>query len=467
MRKIAISIVYMLLIGSFFVVAPNMVSADSVDGDYTYTVHNGMVNITGHNGAVLYMGYVANLIANASSGSTVNIPAGEYYEEATIYIDTDSKNNLTISGAGKTATILHFNAQEGFSVYGAGTITFQNLSITDSYASDQPYFPYALFTYNTRIICNNVKFYDIPVSLFILYGNNHQITNCDFINNVDDGICCYDADNVVVDSCYFNGTISGIEMLIEEHFQNWQIKNCTFTGNCWTAIRMLNAVTQTVPVYFSNITLDNCKMVGFSTMGDVTITNSVFSKGNTTPENGDYEIHQGHTIIKNSRFENTPTIDPYCGTLATIEYCSGNYVCVTPGRLNIIKSDSNLPPNKPRTPSGPIQGKSGVEYVYTSSITDPEADQVYCLWNWGDGNTSGWLGPYDSGATCDAKHTWIVKDNYNIKVKAKDIYGKESAWSDSLPITMPYSYNPILHFFELLFQRLPNAFPLLRQLMEY
>ena len=41
--------------------------------------------------------------------------------------------------------------------------------------------------------------------------------------------------------------------------------------------------------------------------------------------------------------------------------------------------------------------------------------------------------------TCEAKHTWTVKISYNIKVKAKDIYDKESVWSDPLPITMPYS----------------------------
>jgi hypothetical protein len=35
-----------------------------------------------------------------------------------------------------------------------------------------------------------------------------------------------------------------------------------------------------------------------------------------------------------------------------------------------------------------------------------------------------------------------------------------------LPVTMPYSYNnPLLRFSELLFQRLPNTFPVLRHLL--
>jgi len=78
-------------------------------------------------------------------------------------------------------------------------------------------------------------------------------------------------------------------------------------------------------------------------------------------------------------------------------------------------------------PSGVTNGKINVEYTYTSGTTDPEGDQVYYLWDWGDGNNSGWLGPYNSGVPCEAKHIWNVKDNYNIKVKAKDIYGKESS----------------------------------------
>jgi PKD repeat protein len=125
----------------------------------------------------------------------------------------------------------------------------------------------------------------------------------------------------------------------------------------------------------------------------------------------------------------------------------------------------NNPPNTPNRPSGSTNGKAGVEYTYMSSTSDPEGDQIWLLFDWGDNTNSGWLGPYNSGATCQANHTWNTKGNYNIKVKAKDIYGKESSWSDSLPIIMPYSYNPILQFLERLLERFPNAFPMLRQLL--
>ncbi len=113
-------------------------------------------------------------------------------------------------------------------------------------------------------------------------------------------------------------------------------------------------------------------------------------------------------------------------------------------------------------------GKIGVSYPYESSTSDIDGDQIYYLFDWDDGNTSGWLGPFNSGTSKVANHTWATKGNYNIKVKAKDTFGAESPWSDPLPITMPYSYDKTtLQLLDWLSQRFPHAFPLLRQLFGY
>jgi hypothetical protein len=125
--------------------------------------------------------------------------------------------------------------------------------------------------------------------------------------------------------------------------------------------------------------------------------------------------------------------------------------------------DTYNPPTKPTTPQGKRQGTIGQNYSYSTSSTDSDGDQIYYLFDWGDGLVSEWLGPYNSGVTISTTHTWTAKGSYSIKVKAKDTFGAESLWSDSLPITMPYSFNkPILQFLELLFQRFPHAFPILR-----
>ena len=90
------------------------------------------------------------------------------------------------------------------------------------------------------------------------------------------------------------------------------------------------------------------------------------------------------------------------------------------------------------------------------------------MWDWGDGSTSAWLGPYNSGSQINTTHTWTVKSS-SVKIKAKDPFGLESPWSDPLPITMPFSLTPrsLLYFIELLLERFPHAFPLLRYLVRW
>ncbi len=100
----------------------------------------------------------------------------------------------------------------------------------------------------------------------------------------------------------------------------------------------------------------------------------------------------------------------------------------------------NNEPEKPNTPYGPTEGKIRTEsYRYNSSTIDVDGHDLFYFFDWGDGTTSGWIGPYASGETALASHIWNRKGSYNIKVKAKDEYGEESIWSDPLSITMPKS----------------------------
>lgn len=94
----------------------------------------------------------------------------------------------------------------------------------------------------------------------------------------------------------------------------------------------------------------------------------------------------------------------------------------------------SMPPVKPQWIDGPTEGVVDVEYTFCTSTTDPEGDQVYYMWDWGDGTTTDWLGPFDSGATACASHAWTEVGNCSITVKAKDSHDKESEWSDPLVI---------------------------------
>jgi len=89
----------------------------------------------------------------------------------------------------------------------------------------------------------------------------------------------------------------------------------------------------------------------------------------------------------------------------------------------------NQPPEIPNKPEGPTTGKIRTEYTFNTIATDPEEDQLYYKWRWGDGYYSDWLGPYDSDETASASHIWREPANYKIRVKTKDINGGETDWS--------------------------------------
>lgn len=125
----------------------------------------------------------------------------------------------------------------------------------------------------------------------------------------------------------------------------------------------------------------------------------------------------------------------------------------------------NSPPNKPEKPTGENNGKPGTTYTYSTRTTDPDGDEVYYLWDWGDGNFSEWLGPVTSGNTASAEKSWPQKGNYSIRVKAKDSSGAESNWSDPLVVVMPKNVQLIVRFANLLERFFPHLFHFLEILL--
>lgn len=122
----------------------------------------------------------------------------------------------------------------------------------------------------------------------------------------------------------------------------------------------------------------------------------------------------------------------------------------------------NHPPNKPTTPTGPIKIKIGEEYTYQSQTIDPEEDNIEYLYEWGDGTDSGWLGPYNSGETCEASHIWSRWGTYKVKVKARDTEGLESEWSDPLSVSMPKNRFLQNSFYFRFLERFLNSFLVLQ-----
>lgn len=91
-------------------------------------------------------------------------------------------------------------------------------------------------------------------------------------------------------------------------------------------------------------------------------------------------------------------------------------------------------------PSVPTLNWSQV-FGLTMTSTDPEGDSVFYQVDWGDGSSSGWLGPYSSGQQGHVGHTWVTPGEYLIKARAKDIYNATSDWSDPLLVEV---HEPLL-----------------------
>jgi hypothetical protein len=90
---------------------------------------------------------------------------------------------------------------------------------------------------------------------------------------------------------------------------------------------------------------------------------------------------------------------------------------------------ANTAPPTPAILTGGGQVPPLQNLQFSLAATDPEDNMVYYQWDWGDGQISDWLGPYNSGASVLAEHSWTDYGDYNVTVKVRDPFGEESAWS--------------------------------------
>ena len=124
----------------------------------------------------------------------------------------------------------------------------------------------------------------------------------------------------------------------------------------------------------------------------------------------------------------------------------------------------NYPPQKPEKPSGISSGEPGIKYTISSSCIDPDDNKLYYMFDWGDGNDSNWIGPFESGKMVSTNYTWESKGTYHVKVKTIDVISPniydncmESEWSDPLEVSMTKTKIKIMNI-TLLLHRLFHRF---------
>ena len=109
---------------------------------------------------------------------------------------------------------------------------------------------------------------------------------------------------------------------------------------------------------------------------------------------------------------------------------------------DLFESLLSSPPEKP-TITGPSIGAENWSYCFEIVTIDPDNESVFYIVDWGDGNQSDWLGPFNPGNPIQVCHTWLHAGIYYITAKAKDEGGIEGSWSDPFEITIVENQAPL------------------------
>lgn len=142
----------------------------------------------------------------------------------------------------------------------------------------------------------------------------------------------------------------------------------------------------------------------------------------------------------------------------TTKLSPGKHTCIIlidsnggTGQYTISVRTKNNPPLTPEI-TGKRIGREKTNYTYQALTTDPEEDNIYYNFSWGDGTYSEWLGPYPSGEPATSTHQW-PPGVHTIQVKARDEQGAESNWSNPVSLIMPtYTIRPIIKLIEKIIQ---------------
>ena len=123
-------------------------------------------------------------------------------------------------------------------------------------------------------------------------------------------------------------------------------------------------------------------------------------------------------------------------TGAMTYYISTNNITYAPKTIdgNLDIRTGNRPPEQPVI-QGPVAGGSGIELNYSAVSRDFEGDKISYKWDWGDGNVSEWIGPFNASEPMMTHYSWELEGAYVVKVKAKEVTGNESDWT-SYPVSI-------------------------------
>jgi hypothetical protein len=134
----------------------------------------------------------------------------------------------------------------------------------------------------------------------------------------------------------------------------------------------------------------------------------------------------------------------------------------TEGYVWSFTCGDNNPPTDPII-DGKKTGKPNEEHDFTFVSWDPENHSIWYLVEWDDG-TEDKTGLTPNGTVVTLSHSWNKEGKKTIRAKAYDEHNKSSEWSE-YEFTVPRNKALNLNLLKWLFNRFPNAFPIIRRLL--
>jgi parallel beta-helix repeat protein len=419
---------------------------------------------------------IQEAIDNSTEGDTVFVYSNTYYEcillwksiklmgeekENTILFPGDVWNNenITIYISADNCSINGFTIRNNIFQYDVAGI-FLHSSDNKIYGNNIRRFEYGIYLteeneelYFTK---NNISDNEISNCSFGIYTRGNFNSNTIYRNNVIDnyeGIKIYYSMNNSITRNYLHsntyyaiyinvkseGNIVSKNVCTENRygirvkattknkiFLNWVERN---------EIGLYSCCGSDGNYFYSNSVIDNDKQASdsFSNFWDNGIIGNYWNDYNGTDSNGDGIGDTPYQIPDGDNEDRYPLMEPF----------------------------ENSPPEKP-TIDGPTEGRAGEEYHAIVHSADLDSDLIFYLVDWGDGTTSGWLGPFPQCIPIDVYHNFR-RGTYIVRVKVKDIYGHESEWSDNLEVVIPRTRVTTFAWY----QQIIEIFPILEKLLQF
>ncbi len=114
-----------------------------------------------------------------------------------------------------------------------------------------------------------------------------------------------------------------------------------------------------------------------------------------------------------------------------------NYISTSELQIHYEVARQNHAPSVASQPTTDcVMFPSGSSRSFSTQATEPDGEQILYRWAFGNGDSSTWMGPYNSGDTCMVSYQWTTPGQYDIKILTKDNYQASAAWSAPMTITV-------------------------------